>query len=155
MAPSMHYNYCTPFKTLHVYKCVCVCVLLTCWEYRCWVWKRTCSSLVTVARGRVSTSWMASMLTPWGSTWNREVTYIMMDFLSGWAIATSAKEKRYAHELSNDLIDLINLTPRGDICEIIRVLDKCEKQKIPANIPLYLKECCMRTTNFRINTIFF
>ncbi len=70
----------------------------------------------------------------------------MMDFLSGWAVATSAMAKRYAHELSNDLIDLINLTPRGDICEIIRVLDECEKQKIPANIALYLKECCMCTT---------
>lgn len=44
-------------------------------------------------RGRVSTSLIASMLTSFGSTANSEVTYMMMDFLSGNCTATSeAKE---------------------------------------------------------------
>lgn len=41
-------------------------------------------------RGRVSTSLIASMLTSLGSTANSDVTYIMMDFLSGNCTATSA-----------------------------------------------------------------
>lgn len=40
-------------------------------------------------RGRVSTSRIASMLTSLGSTANSDVTYMMMDFLSGNWTATS------------------------------------------------------------------
>lgn len=39
--------------------------------------------------GRVSTSRMSSMVTSLGSTANRDVTYMMMDFLSGSCTATS------------------------------------------------------------------
>lgn len=40
-------------------------------------------------RGSVSTSLMASMVTSLGSTANSDVTYMMMDFLSGSCTATS------------------------------------------------------------------
>lgn len=42
-------------------------------------------------RGRVSTSLIASMLTSLGSTANSDVTYMMMDFLSGNCTATSER----------------------------------------------------------------
>lgn len=42
-------------------------------------------------RGRVSTSLIASMLTSFGSTANSDVTYMMMDFLSGNCTATSER----------------------------------------------------------------
>lgn len=47
-------------------------------------------------RGRVSTSLIASMLTSLGSTANSDVTYIMMDFLSGNWTATSEIQMKTA-----------------------------------------------------------
>lgn len=50
------------------------------------------SSDTLYLRGRVSTSLIASMLTSLGSTANSDVTYMMIDFLSGNCTATSERE---------------------------------------------------------------
>lgn len=50
-------------------------------------------------RGRVSTSLIASILTSLGSTANSDVTYIMMDFLSGNWTTTSEIQMKTACRL--------------------------------------------------------
>lgn len=57
--------------------------------------------------GSVSTSRMASIVTCWGSTSNRDVKYIIMDFLSGSCTATSKsrrKKKKMTQKCVSDSI---------------------------------------------------
>ena len=58
-------------------------------------------------RGRVSTSLIASMLTSLGSTAKSDVTYMMMDFLSGNWTATSetGEAKQQWGEMDQDMIE--------------------------------------------------
>lgn len=63
-------------------------------EHTCCMFNSPSSHSCLYLLGRVSTSRMSSIVTCLGRTSNKEVKYIMMDFLSGSCTATSAS-KRY------------------------------------------------------------